>query len=188
MALVVVVAFGLNSSVTNVFIGIHIRLPNLGRLRLFSPSRTARVAPSVILIYQSLPPVSQIQLIALVHQYLLAMQLSGGVTVKLCRRLVVSQDRNSVEAPTQIVCTTTLRGPEYEFPAVPGQAKTVNLRCPLPAISEADKDQRSSNDAVECFTARGMKLFTIQVFLRVELELGALSLVPFRVISRIRMY
>ncbi|KAG0146237.1 hypothetical protein CROQUDRAFT_77876 [Cronartium quercuum f. sp. fusiforme G11] len=101
--------------------------------------------------------------------------LSGGVTVKLCRRLVVSQDPNPEDHPVQVVCTNTLRGPEYEFPATPGQAKTVDLTCPLPAITEPKNNNASSTDEAECFTARGMNLFSVQVFLRVELELGALS-------------
>lgn len=98
--------------------------------------------------------------------------LSGGVTVKLCRRLVVSQD-SKAENPVQVVCTKTLRGPEYEIPAVPGQTKMIDLTCPLPAIIESDK--ASTSNEAECFTACGMTLFTIQVFLRVEIELGALS-------------
>ncbi|KAA1071053.1 hypothetical protein PGTUg99_004291 [Puccinia graminis f. sp. tritici] len=101
--------------------------------------------------------------------------LSGGVNAKICRKLVLPQDTTSSTDPSriQVVRNCTFRGIDYEFPSASGQAKTVKLVCQLPSPTEDDINHADHNSA--CISVRGVKLFSVDMFLRVELELGALS-------------
>ncbi|PLW25645.1 hypothetical protein PCANC_28141 [Puccinia coronata f. sp. avenae] len=101
--------------------------------------------------------------------------LSGGVNAKICRRLVLPQDPGSLtdSSRIQVVRNCTFRGIDYEFPAASGQAKTVKLICQLPSTTQDDIEHADHNSS--CLSVRGLKLFSVDMFLRVELELGALS-------------
>ncbi|WAR61023.1 hypothetical protein PtB15_13B274 [Puccinia triticina] len=95
--------------------------------------------------------------------------LSGGVNAKICRKLVLPHHpAPSAPDPSRIhvVRTSTFRGPEFEFPS--GQPKTVSLLCQLPSPAAQD-------DIPSAISVRALKLFSVDMFLRVELELGALS-------------
>ncbi|POW15471.1 hypothetical protein PSTT_02089 [Puccinia striiformis] len=70
--------------------------------------------------------------------------LSGGVNVKICRKLVLPQD------PTSLTDASRIEVPKQD-----------------------DIDHVDHNSS--CLSVRGIKLFSVDMFLRVELELGALS-------------
>ncbi|KAH9444806.1 hypothetical protein Pst134EB_025063 [Puccinia striiformis f. sp. tritici] len=101
--------------------------------------------------------------------------LSGGVNVKICRKLVLPQDPTSLTDASRIevVRNCPFRGVDYEFPSAAGQAKMVKLVCQLPSAKQDDIDHVDHNSS--CLSVRGIKLFSVDMFLRVELELGALS-------------
>ncbi|PLW38037.1 hypothetical protein PCANC_14551 [Puccinia coronata f. sp. avenae] len=101
--------------------------------------------------------------------------LSGGVNAKICWRLVLPQDPGSLTDPSriQVVRNCTFRGINYEFPSASGQAKTVKLVCQLPSTTQDDIEHADHN--LSCLSVRGLKPFSVDMFLRVELELGALS-------------
>ncbi|MBW0492737.1 hypothetical protein O181_032452 [Austropuccinia psidii MF-1] len=104
-------------------------------------------------------------------------ELTGGVNVKICKALVMPNESISSLDPSriQVVRNLTFKGIDYNFPPTSNQPRSVNLICQLPNPSTDHSDNIQDIIKSSCLSTKAIKLFSIDIFLRIELELGALS-------------
>lgn len=101
----------------------------------------------------------------------------------LARQLSVAPSLSNGAAPTKLVTEnigeSTFRGADYLFPGSGGE-RTVVAKCPLDVCVPTEGEGAR---AKECFTARGVKLFSVECVVKVAIEMGALSCVPLLAVS-----